>query len=87
MLGLFCIFAIAVCGLAAVPAWSVALAAIALASVSYARHHILFRRAADLGLQDAIDHTIVGSLLNGLIASAVAYGCGAALRALSLGWQ
>jgi hypothetical protein len=88
VLGFLCILAVAVCGLAAVPAWwSVPLASVALASVSYAKHHMLFRRAADLGLQDAIDHTIVGSLFNGLVASAAAYGCGAVLRVLSLGLQ
>src|SRR5262245_30753477 len=85
MLGFLCIFTIAVCGLAAVPLWSVPLAAIALTSVSYSRNHMLFHRAADLGLQDAIDQTLIGSLLNGLVASAAAYGCGVVLRVLSLG--
>ncbi len=85
MLGLLAILAVALCGLTAAPAWTVAISAIALASVSYARHYALFRRAADLGLQDATDQTVVGSLVNGLIASVAAYGCGAALRYLSLG--
>ena len=85
MLGLICILTATICGLLAVPAWSVPVAAVALASVSYARHHALFRRAADLGMQEAIDQTLVGSLLNGLVASTAAYGCGAALRFLSLG--
>jgi hypothetical protein len=75
------------CGLAGVPVWSVPLAAVALSTISYARHHLLFRRAANLGLQDEIDFTLAGSLLNGLIASAAAYGCGAVLRFLSVGWQ
>jgi hypothetical protein len=77
----------AFCGLVAAPVWCVPLAAIALASVSYARHHLLFRRADDVGLQDEIDRTLVGSLIHGLAASTVAYGCGAVLRFLSLGWQ
>jgi hypothetical protein len=67
--------------------WSVPVAAIALATISYARQHLLFRRAAGLGLQDEIDYTLVGSLANGLAASAMAYGCGAVLRFLSVGWQ
>lgn len=83
MLGLLSLFAVALCGLTGVPVWSVPISALALASISYARHHLLFRRAADLGLQDAIDQTLVRSLANGLVASAAAYGCGAALRFLS----
>lgn len=85
VLGFLCILTVALCGLAATPAWSVPVAAVTLASVSYARHYALFRRADDLGLQDAIDQTLAESLFNGLAASLVAYGCGAALRFLSLG--
>jgi hypothetical protein len=85
MVGLMSILTVAVCGLLSAPAWSVPVAALALASVSYARHHPLFRRAADLDMQDAIDQTLVASVLNGLVASGMAYGCGAALRFLSLG--
>jgi hypothetical protein len=75
------------CGLVAAPMWSVLVAAIALASLSYARHFVLFRRAADLGMQDEIDRTLLGSLVNALAASAVAYSCGMVLRVLSVGWQ
>ena len=85
MLGLICILAVAICGLLAAPAWSVPISALALASISYARHQRLFRRAADIGMQEAIDQTLIGSVLNGLVASAMAYGCGAVLRFLSLG--
>ena len=84
-LALASILLVALCGLAAGPIWSVPVAALVLSTISYARHHILFRRAADIGLQNEIDHTLIGSLLNGLVASAAAYGCGAALRFLSGG--
>ena len=87
VLGLLPLLAVALCGLAAAPIWAVPAAALALASISYARHHVLFRRAADLGLQGGIDHTLVKSLANALVASAAAYGSGAALRFLALGWQ
>jgi hypothetical protein len=87
MLALLAVLLVAFCGLGAAPMWSVPLAALALATISYARHYPLFRRAADLGLQGEIDQTLGGSLLNGLIASAAAYGCGAALRFLSVGLQ
>jgi hypothetical protein len=87
MLGYFTILVSALCGLAGAPAWSVLVAAIALSSISYARHMPLFRRAGDLGMQDAIDQTLVASLLNALLAAGAAYGCGVAFRVLSVGWQ
>jgi hypothetical protein len=87
VLAFLSILLVACCGLAGAPMWSVPVATLALATISYARHHLLFRRATDLGLQDQIDQTLLGSLLNGLVASTAAYGCGAALRFLSLGWQ
>lgn len=84
MLAFLSILLAAFCGLAAAPIWSVPVVAIVLATISYARHNLLFRRAADVGLQDEIDCTLVGSLANGFAASTVAYGCGAAIRFLSL---
>jgi hypothetical protein len=80
------IFLASLSGLLALPAWTVLLAALALAMISYARHQPLFRRAGDLGLQDAIDQTLVASLTNGLVAAVAAYGCGVALRVLSVGF-
>jgi hypothetical protein len=87
VLGFLAILAVALCGLADAPAWTVPVAAISLASASYARHYVLFRRAASLGLQDAIDQTVVRSLVNALVASTMAYGCGLVFRFLSIGWQ
>ena len=84
MLGFLTILAVALCGLAAAPVWTVAVSAMALMSVSYARHHILFRRAADFGLRQETDQTLAASLVNALLASVAAYGCGAVLRFLSL---
>lgn len=71
------------CGLFAAPAWTVVPAAVALSSLSYARHILLFRRAGDLGMQQEIDQTLVASLFNSLLASAAAFGLGTALRVLS----
>ena len=87
MFAFIAILIVAFCGLAAAPGWCIPLAAIALASISYAQRYALFRRAQDAGLQAEIDRTLVASLFNGLVASTVAYGCGAALRFLSVGWQ
>jgi hypothetical protein len=87
VLGFLAIMAVALCGLAGAPAWTVPVAAISLASVSYARHHLLFRRAANAGMQDAIDQTLTQSLLHALIASTMAYGCGWVFHVLSIGWQ
>jgi hypothetical protein len=83
VLGYFTILVAAVCGLAGAPAWTVIVAAIALSSISYARHTPLFRRASALGMQDAIDQTLVASLFNGLLAAAVAIGFGSLLRVLA----
>ena len=85
MLSYCTILVAAVCGLVGAPLWSVVVAAIALSSISYTRHTPLFRRAGELGMQDAIDQTLVSSLTNSLLASAAAYGCGVALRVLSAG--
>jgi hypothetical protein len=87
VLGFLAIMAIALCGLAGAPAWTVPVAAISLASLSYARHYLLFRRAANVGMQEAIDQTLARSLVNALVASTMAYGCGLAFRFLSIGWQ
>jgi hypothetical protein len=86
VLGFLAIMAAAFCGLAGAPIWAVPVAAISLASLSYARHYFLFRRAANVGMQDAIDQTLVRSLLNALVASTMAYGCGLVFRVLSIGW-
>jgi hypothetical protein len=83
LLGYFTILVVAACGLMDAPLWSVVVAAIALSAISYVRHVPLFRRAGDLGMQEAIDQTLVASLLNGLLAAAAAYGCGVALRVLA----
>lgn len=85
MLGYCTILVSALCGLAGAPAWSVLVAAIALSSISHSRHMPLFRRAGDLGMQDAIDQTLVASLVNGLLAAGAAYGCGLLLRILGAG--
>ena len=83
MLAYFAILISAICGLTAAPVWSVIIAAIALSSISYARHQSLFGRAGDLGMQRAIDATLLASLFNGVLAAAAAYGCGVALRFLA----
>ena len=85
LLPLIAIFACGFSGLLGLPAWIVALAAVGLATVSYVRHLPLFRRAGDIGMQGAIDQTLVASLINGLLAAGAAYGCGVAFRVLSAG--
>lgn len=85
MLAYFVILASAICGLAGAPAWSAIIAAIALSSISYARHQSLFRRAGELDMQQAIDQTLISSLINSLVAAAAAYGCGVALHFLAGG--
>jgi hypothetical protein len=83
MLAFMAILTTSICGLAGAPLWTAAVCALALATISYARHQALFERAADHGMQDAIDQTLLSSLANGFAAGVIAYGCGAALRLLS----
>ena len=48
MLAVFTILLVAFCGLGAAAMWSVLVAALGLAAISYARHHVPFRRAANV---------------------------------------
>ena len=83
MLSYTIILVTSVCGLFGAPVWTVVPAAVALSSLSYARHMALFRRAGDLGMQQEIDQTLVVSLFNSLLAAAAAFGLGVVLRVLS----
>ena len=60
---------VALAGYAGAPAWAIAAATIALASLSYAKHHLLYRRGADLGLSDQMDATMLSSVFNAFAAS------------------
>jgi|SoiMethySBSTD1v2_1073268.scaffolds.fasta_scaffold803319_2 hypothetical protein len=83
MLSYLAIFAVSLCGYAALPVWVVAAATVALASLSYAEHYRLYRRGSELGLFTLIDATLMRSLFNALCASAVAYGFGVVVRFVS----
>lgn len=80
VLSYLAIFAVSLCGYAGLPIWVVGAATIALASLSYAEHHRLYKRGAELGLFSLVDATLVGSLFNALCATAVAYGFGVIVR-------
>lgn len=70
----------ALSGYAGLQPWAIAAAAIALASLSYAEHHRLYRRANEMGFSSLVDGVIVRSFVNALIATGGAYGMGIILR-------
>ena len=59
MLSFTIILVTSVCGLFGAPAFTIVPAAVALSSLSYAKHISLFSRAGDLGMQNEIDQTLV----------------------------
>jgi hypothetical protein len=73
-------FIVSLGGYAGLPIWVIGVGTIALASLSYAEHYRLYRRGAELGMFEQIDSTMIGSLLNALGASTMAYGAGVIVR-------
>ena len=69
-------------GYAGAPVWAIAAATIALASLSFARHHLLYRRGIDLGLLEKMNATLLRSTFNAFAASAMAYVAGITVRAV-----
>lgn len=80
MLGFLAIFAAALSGFGGVGIWAVAASAMALASLSYAEHHQLYRRGQELGLTEALRSTTLRSFGNALLAAGGAYAGGCLLR-------
>jgi hypothetical protein len=67
-------------GYAGLGPWVIAVAAIALASVSRAQYSGLYERGRDLGLPHIVDAVMLRSFGNALVAAAIAYGGGWLLR-------
>lgn len=82
MLGFFALAGAMLSGYAGVPPYAIAVAAIAMASISYAEHGHLYQRGRELGLTTIINNTLLRSLINGVVASAMAYLGGWVLRIL-----
>ena len=80
MLGFATIFAVALAGFGNLGLWAIAAAAIALASFAYSEHQHVYRRGQEVGLAYARRATVLGSFLNALLASGVAYAAGTLLR-------
>lgn len=70
------IFAAGLGGFVGLPPWTIAATAIALASISYFRHEVVYRRARATGFATLINSTVVRSAFNAVVASAAAYGSG-----------
>lgn len=82
MVGFIIIFSCAISGLVGLSAYLVPIASLALASVSAWEHRRLYRRARAIGATAVADETLVGSVINGLIAAGVAYAGGMIARLL-----
>lgn len=80
MIGYLAVFGSSLGGYAGLGPWVIAVAAIALASVSRAHYSELYERGRDLGLLQAIDAVMLRSFGNALLAAGVAYGGGWLLR-------
>jgi hypothetical protein len=80
MLAYFTILCAAIAGYAGAATWVIGIVALALTSLSYAENHAVYRRSSEAGASAVIDATILASLLNALIAGALAYGAGILVR-------
>jgi hypothetical protein len=80
MLGFLALLGVVVAGFAAAPVWTVAVAAIALASISCAENYQIYRRGQEIGLGELVQGVMLRSFASGLCASALAYGGGFVLR-------
>lgn len=78
--GYLAIVSSSLAGYAGIEPWIIAVAAIALASISRAQYSELYERGRDLGLVRVVNSVTLRSLGNALVAAAVAYGGGCALR-------
>lgn len=80
MLGYMAIFGAAMAGYGGMPPYVIAVAAIALASLSYATHEHLYDQAHELGLLRLVNSVLLRSFANGFLAAGIAYGGGWVLR-------
>jgi hypothetical protein len=81
-LGYLAVFGASLSGYAGLGPWVIAVAAIALASVSRAQYSDLYERGRDLGLIRIIDAVMLRSFGNALLGAGVAYGGGWLLRVI-----
>ncbi|MFM1813696.1 MAG: hypothetical protein RLZ98_391 [Pseudomonadota bacterium] len=82
MLGFLAILGAVLAGLGGAPIWTIAVAAIALTSVSYAENFQLYKRGQELGLTSLINEVALRSFVNGLLAAGFGYAGGFLLRLL-----
>jgi hypothetical protein len=83
MLAFLAIFAAALCGYFQAPAIAWPAAALSLALVSWAEHHILARRGVEQGFGDLVTETLLRSSANALLATGACYWSGVLMRSLS----
>jgi hypothetical protein len=79
-LGYLAIFGACLAGYAGIGPWVIAVASVALASLSRAQYSDFYERGRDLGLISIIDAVMLRSFGNALLAAGVAYGGGWLMR-------
>lgn len=80
LLGYLAVFGSSLGGYAGLGPWVIAVAAIALASISYGEHARTYERGREFGIYEIVDSTTVRSVCNAVIASAAAYAFGWLMR-------
>jgi H+/gluconate symporter-like permease len=83
MLAYITIFLASMCGYAGTPIWWAPVAAVGLASLSYAENYMLIRRGQELGFADEVTGTMLKSFGNALMATGAAYAFGMVLRVVA----
>jgi hypothetical protein len=83
MLGFLTLMAVALCGYVHGPVWVVAPGALALASLSYARHIRVYERGQELGQIALLNSALTKGLALSAGAAAISYSAGLLLRTLS----
>jgi hypothetical protein len=77
------VFLMSLCGYAHVPVWSIALGALGLTALTYAKHYRLLKRGTELGLFDLVDGTLASASLNAILGASISYAIGIAVRSIS----
>lgn len=80
MIAYLTIFAATLSGYTGLGPWTVAMTTAALVALSQFEYGGLYKRAQDLGFDDAAQSTLLQSILNGFVATSVAYAFGWVLQ-------
>ncbi len=82
-MALLAIFAAGICGYAHMPVLAWIIAAMSLATLSWAQHFGLVRRGAEAGMEGEVGEVLMRSLANAVIATGGCYWFGVFMRLAS----